>query len=169
MCLVAYYTKWNHFLPRWQYLKAPKNYKIQRSLSTCASINICQSQERISFWNIFFNSSQISVSLKTNSLLSAIQFNSVAQSGPNLCDPMDSSMPGLHAHHQLLEFTQTHVCWVGGAIQPSHPLSSSSPPAFNLSKQGLLKRISSSYQVVKVLEFQLQQQSFQWTLRTDLL
>ena len=62
------------------------------------------------------------------------QFSSVGQSCPNLCDPMDSSMPGLHAHHQLLEFTQTHVYWVGNAIQPSHPLSSPSPPTFNLSQ-----------------------------------
>ena len=59
------------------------------------------------------------------------QFSSVGQSCPNLCDPMDSSMPGLHAHHQLLEFTQTHVHCVNDAIQLSHPLSSSSPPTFN--------------------------------------
>ena len=73
-------------------------------------------------------------------------------------------------HHQLLEFTQTHVHWVGDAIQASHPLSSPSLPAFNLSQQqGLFKWVSSSHQVAKVLEFQLQHQSFQWTLRTDLL
>ena len=73
-------------------------------------------------------------------------------------------------HHQLLESTQTHVHWVGDTIQPSHPLSSPSPPALNLSQhQGLFKWVSSSHQVAKVLEFQLQHQSFQWTLRTDLL
>ena len=83
---------------------------------------------------------------------------------------MNCSMPGLPVHHQLLEFTQTHVHGVGDAIQPSHPLSSPSPPALNLSQhQGLFEGVSSSYQVAKVLEFQLQLQSFQGTLRNDLL
>ena len=63
-----------------------------------------------------------------------LQFSSVAQSYSTLCDPMDCSMPGLPVHHQLLELTQTHVHWVGDTIQPSHPLSSPSPPAFNLSQ-----------------------------------
>ena len=62
-------------------------------------------------------------------------FSSVTHSCPTLCDPMDCSMPGLPVHHQLLEFTQTHVHWVSDAIQPSHPLSSPSPPGFNLSQQ----------------------------------
>ena len=83
---------------------------------------------------------------------------------------MDCSMPGLPVHCQLLEFTQTHVHWVGDAIQPSHPLSSPSPPAFNLSKnQGLFQWLSSSHQLVKVLKFQLQHQSFQWIFRTNSL
>ena len=70
--------------------------------------------------------------------ISAVQFSSVAQSCLTHCDPMDCSMPGLPVHHQLLEFTQTHVHWVGDAIQPSHPLSSPSSLAFNLSwHQGL--------------------------------
>ena len=74
------------------------------------------------------------------------QFSSVAQSCPTLCDPMDCSMPDLPVHHQLLEFTQTHVHLVGDAIQPSHPLSSPSLPTFNLSQhQGLLKWVSSSH------------------------
>ena len=95
--------------------------------------------------------------------------SSVAQSCLTLCDPMNHSTPGLPVHHQLLEFTQTHVYWVGDAIQPSHPLSSPSPPALNLSQhQGLFKWVSSLHQVAKVLEFQLQRQSFQWT-PTDLL
>ena len=101
--------------------------------------------------------------------LSKREFSSVAQSCPTLCDPMNHSTPGLPVRHQLLEFTQTHVHWVGDAIQPSHPLSSTSP-AVNLSQhQGLFKWVSSSHQVAKILEFQLQHQSFQWTLRTDLL
>ena len=71
-------------------------------------------------------------------------------------------MPGLPVHHQLLELAQTHVHWVGDANQPFHPLLSPSPPAFNLSQhRGLLKSISCSHQVAKVLEFQLQHQSFQ--------
>ena len=74
---------------------------------------------------------------------------------------MDCSTPGFPVHHQLPEFTQTHVHWVGDAIQPSHPLSSPSPPAFNLSQhQGLFQWVSSSHQVAKVLEFQLQHQLF---------
>ena len=77
--------------------------------------------------------------------LCAAQFSSVAQSCPTLCNPMDCSTPGLPVHHQLLEFTQTHVYWVGDAIQPSHPLSSPSSSAFNLSQhQGLFNWVSSS-------------------------
>ena len=99
-----------------------------------------------------------------------IQFSSVAQLCPTLWDPMDCNTPGLPVHHQLPEFTQTHVCWVGDAIQPSHPLSAPSPPALNLSQhQDLFKWVSSSHQVAKVLEFQLQYQSFQWPFRTDSL
>ena len=79
-------------------------------------------------------------------------------------------MPGLPDHHQLPEFTQTHVHWVGDSIQPSHPLSSPSPPAFNLSQhQGLFKWVTSSHQMAKISEFQLQHQSFQWIFRTDFL
>ena len=94
----------------------------------------------------------------------------IAQSCLTLFDPMNHSTSGLLVHHQLLQFTQTHLHWVSDAIQPSHPLSSPSPPALNLSQhQGLFKWVSLSHQVVKVLEFQLQHQSFQWTPRTDLL
>ena len=77
-------------------------------------------------------------------------------------------MPGFPVHHQLPELTQTHVHWVSDVIQPSHPLSSPSPPTFNLSQhQGLFKWVSYFHQVAKVLEFQLQHQSFQWIFRTD--
>ena len=97
-------------------------------------------------------------------------FSSVAQSCPTLCNPMNHSMPGLPVPYQLPESTQTHVHWISDAIQPSHPLSSPSPPAPNLSRhQGLFLWVSSSHQVAKVLEFQVQYQSFQWTLRADLL
>ena len=95
---------------------------------------------------------------------------SVTQSCPTLCDPMDCSMPGFLVLHHLLQLIQTHVHWVSDTTQPSHPLSSPSPPAFNFSQhQGLFKWVSSSHQVAKVLEFQLQHQSFQWSPRTDLL
>ena len=101
---------------------------------------------------------------------SSVQLNSVAQSCPTLCNPMDCITTGLPVHHQLLELAQTCVHQVGDAIQPSHPLSSPSPPAFDLSQhQDLFQWVSSSHQVAKVLEFQLQHQSFQWTPRTDLL
>ena len=97
-----------------------------------------------------------------------VQFSSVTQSCPTLCDTMNRSMPGLPVHHQLPEFTQTHVHRVSDAIQPSYPLSSPSPPALNLSQhQGLFQWVSFSHQVTKVLELQLQHQSFQWTPRND--
>ena len=83
---------------------------------------------------------------------------------------MNHSTPGLPVHHKLLEFTQTHTHRVGDAIQPSHPLSSPSPPAPNPSQhQGLFQRVNTSHEVTKVLEFQPQHQFFQWTPRTDLL
>ena len=101
---------------------------------------------------------------------SSVQFSSVAQPCPTLCDPMDCSTPGFHGHHQLLEPTQTHVHRVGDAIQPSHLLSSPSPPAFSLSQhQGLFQSVSSSHQVAKLLVFQLQHQSLQWIFRTGFL
>ena len=101
---------------------------------------------------------------------SSFQFSSVAQSCLTLCNPMNHSTPGLPVHHQLLKFTQTHAHRVSDAIQPSHPLSSPSPPAPNPSQhQGLFEWVNSLHQVPKVLEFQLQHQSFQRTPRTDLL
>ena len=113
-----------------------------------------------------FNVSSCTILFKVLS----VQFSSVAQSRPTLCDPMNGSTLGLPVHHQLPESIQAHVHCVGDTIQPSHPLSSPSPPALNLSQhQGLLKSVSSPYQVAKVLEFQLQHQSLQWTPRTCLL
>ena len=86
--------------------------------------------------------------------------SSVIQLCPTLWDPMDCSTTGFPVHHQLLELAQTHVHWVGDAIQPSHPLSALYPPAFNLAQhQGLFQWVSSSHQMTKVLEFQLQHQS----------
>ena len=94
----------------------------------------------------------------------------VAKSCLTFCDPMDCSTPGFPVLHYLSEFAQTHVHWVSDAIQPSCPLLSPSPPAFNLAQhQGLLQWTSSSHQVAKVLELQLQHQSFQWIFRVDFL
>ena len=95
---------------------------------------------------------------------------SVAKSCPTLFGSLDHSMPGFPVFHYLLEFAQTHVHWVGDAIRPSHPPSSPSPPALNLFQhQGLFQWVSSSHQVAKALEFQLQHQSFQRIFRTDFL
>ena len=95
---------------------------------------------------------------------------SVAQLCPTLWDPMDCSMPGFSVLHYLPEFVQTHVHWVSDAIQPSHPLSSPSPPALNLSQHpDLFQWVSSLHQVAKVLKLQLQHQSFQWIFRVDFL
>ena len=105
---------------------------------------------------------------ENRSIKIAYQFSWVAQSCPTLCNPMNCSIPALAVHHQLLEFTQTH--FHQDAIQPSHPLSSPSPPAPNPSQhQSLFQWVNSSYEVAKVLEFQLQHQSFQQTPRTNLL
>ena len=94
--------------------------------------------------------------LKLASFVSVQSVSSVAQTCLTLCDPMNRSTPGLPVHHQLPEFTQTHGRWVSDAIQPSHPLSSPSPPALNPSKhQGLFQWVNSSHEVAKVFEFQL--------------
>ena len=96
------------------------------------------------------------------------QFSSVTQLCLTLCDPMNRSTPGLPVHHQLPESTQTDVHWVGDAIQPSHPLSSPSPPAFSLSQHwGLFQWVSPLHEVAKGLE--LQHQSFQWIFTVDFL
>ena len=93
-----------------------------------------------------------------------------AQSCLALCDPEGCSASGLPVHHRLPELTQTHVHWVGDAIQPSHPLLSPFPPTFNLSQhQSLFKWISFSHHVAKGLELQLHHQSCQWMFRTDFL
>ena len=95
------------------------------------------------------------------------EFSSVTQLCLTLCYPMSLGLP---VHHQFLEFTQAHAHWVSDAIQPFHPLSSPSPPALSFSQyQGLFQSVSPSHQVAKILEFQLQHQSFQWIFRIDLL
>ena len=115
--------------------------------------------------------SPLSPSLRDSSVpLCFLLFSSVAQSCPTLCDPINRSTPGLLVHHQLPEFTQTHVHLVSDAIQPSHPLSSPSAPAPNPSQhQSLFQWVNSLHEVPKVLELQLQHHSFQRNPRADLL
>ena len=117
----------------------------------CGTVHgVAKSQTRLSYFH------------HHHSRLHIGQFSSVAQSRPTLCDPMNHSTPGLPVYHQLPESTQTHVHRVCDAIQPSHPLLSPSSPAPNPSQhQGLFQCVSSSHEVAKVLEFQLQHQSFQ--------
>ena len=99
----------------------------------------------------------------------ALLCSSVTQPCPTLCNPMNCSTPGFPVLHHLL-FAQTHVHWIGDAIQSPHPLPSPSPPAFNLFQhQGLFHWVGSSNQVAKILELQLQHQSFQWIFRVDFL
>ena len=101
-------------------------------------------------------------------LLATIICCLVAKSCPTLYNPVDCSIPGLPVHHYLQEFAQTHVHWVGDAIQSSHPISLPSPSALNLSQhQGLFQWVCSLHQVTKVLELQPQHQSFQWIFRVD--
>ena len=129
------------------FLKLAKNMEVHGS----SLVEVCLGE----FWALYYQCVFSSVQL-----LSRVR----------LCDAMNHSTPGLPFQHQLPESSQTHVHWVSDAIQPSHPLSSPSPPALNLSQhQGLFQWVSSLHQVAKVLEFQLQHQSFQWTPRTDLL
>ena len=100
---------------------------------------------------------RVIITIFLNSIyMHSVQFSSVAQLCPTLCDPINRSMPGLPVHHQLPEFTQTHVHRVSEAIQPSHPLSPPSPPAANPSqRQNLFQLVNSSHEVAKTLEFQL--------------
>ena len=138
---------------------APKDLKCSRFmfsvLAFCIKLFVCNNSILYLDVHIHLNSSYRN------------GFSSV-QSCPTLCDPC--STPRLPVHHQLPEFTQIRVHWVGDAIQPSHPLLPPSPPAFNLSQhQDFFIWISSSHQVAKVLVFQLQHQSFQWIFRVDFL
>ena len=139
----------------------------QGSLASCSPWG-CKELDTTEWLNWYWLGDINKGAVFTNNI--SVQFSSVAQSCPTLCDPMNRSTPGLPVHHKLPEITQTHFHWVGDAIQPSHPLSSPSPPAPSPSQhQGLFQWVNSSHEMAKVLEFWLQHQSFQWTPRTDLL
>ena len=122
-------------------------------------------------WRIRFHKNEICSSKYTIWYsIDKTSISSVIQLCLTLFSPMNRSTPGFPVHYHLPELTQTHVHWVGDAIQPSHPLSSPSPPAFNLSQhQGLFQWVSSLHQVAEVLKFQLQHQSSQWIFRTGFL
>ena len=110
----------------------------------------------VAHWSIIFGMAGITLLVSTVvfPVFSIVQFSLVVQSCLTLCEPMNHSMPGLPVHHQLLASIQTHVHWVGGAIQPSHPLPYPSPLAFNLFQhQGLFKWVSSSHQWPKYWSF----------------
>ena len=128
-----------------------------------------QSNKKIRHLHARFSKEGIDMAIKHIKMCSiswVLQFSCSVMS--DSLQPQGLQHASFPVHHQLPELTQTHVHWIGNAIQPSHPLSSASPPAFNLSQhQGLFQGVSSSHQVAKVLEFQLQ--SFQWIFRTDFL
>ena len=149
--LISFRSDWFHLLAVQETLKSLLQYH-----SSKASILQCSA----------FFIVQLSHPYMTTGKTISLILSSVAQLCPNLCDPMNRSIPGLPVHYQFLEFTQTHVHWVSDAIQPSHPLLFPFPPTLNLSQhQGLFKWVSSSHQVAKGLELQLQHQSFQRTPR----
>ena len=136
-------------LPKWLYPRVPAS-SVWESRWLCLD-SVCSNRWRV-VSHCGFN----------RLLVFTFQFSSVAQSCLTLCDPVNCSTPGLPLHYQLLESTHTHVHCVGDAIQLSHPLLFPSPPALHLSQhQGLFKWVSSSHQMAKVLDFQLQHQSFQ--------
>ena len=144
----SYYT-WSHFSPqseppRWSSSIQPA----WQTLSFLFMVSI--------FYFYYFGINRQAALDSLWSKHQSVQFNSVAQSGPTLCNPMNRRTPGLPVHHHLPEFTQTHVHQVSDAIQPSHPPSSPSPPAPNPSQhQSLFQWVNSSHEVTKVLEFQL--------------
>ena len=135
-----------HWVSKNIYMQNPKTVKTDRLSSSdiFLSLTFLDIWERQEDWFYF------------SLVLHSVQFSSVTQSCPTLCNPMNCSTPGLPVHHQLPEFTQTHGHQVSDAIQPSHPLSFPSPPAPNPSQhQSLFQWVNSSHEVAKVLEFQL--------------
>ena len=154
-CKKKQYTIWLRTKPS----ESPNSHIPEHfySFSRCHSRKRRKKKKAIVLSHIFvwsLNSSNFA-----SAYIMSVQFSHV-----RLFDPMNHSSPGLPVYHQLPEFTQTHVHRVGDAIQPSHPLSCPSPPAPNpFQHQGLFQWVNSSHEVAKVLEFQLQRQSFQWT------
>ena len=131
---------------QWLELHQTKNFcTVKEAINKMKKI-YCSSMKIKIYIYITYSIQYIYSTNKLNKIFNTYQFSSAAQSCLHLCDPMDCSTPGLLVHHQLLKLTQTHVCWVGYDIQPSHPLSSPSSPVLNLSQhQGLIKWVSLSH------------------------
>ena len=143
------WIKWSSFILIPQTKCTPKSWSALRITHLSYLCSVTTVHQSMQVWTN-------AISKHSPIFLTSVQFSSGTQSCLTLCDPMNRSTPGLPVHHQLPEFTQTHVHWVGDAIQPSHPLSSPSPPAPNPSQyQSLFQWVNSSHEVAKVLEFQL--------------
>ena len=128
------------------YVTGPDQWVVSKNYMSLSKVKAfkCQSGPSKSFLSLCSSNQQVQIGGHSLACI-PVQFSSVAQSCPTLVDPMDCSTPGLPVHHQLPELTQTHVHWVSDAIQPSHPLLSPSPPAFNLSQhQGQMSQFSAS-------------------------
>ena len=135
-------------------------------LRACSVTQSCPTSWRPYGWTVAWQAPLSMGFSRQGYWFSSIQFSRIWL----FATPWTAAPQAFPVHHQLPEPTQTHVHWVSNAIQPSHPWSSPSPPSLNLSQhQGLFKWVRFSHEVAKVLEFQLQHQSFQWTPRTDIL
>ena len=142
----------------------------ERQKCSCSITSLYKAQNPAKLNDISFEG-YIGVPFKRNEMINTtLLISSVVQLCLTLCHRTDCSTPGFPIHYQLPKPTQIHVHCISDAIQPSHPLLSPTPPAFNLSlHQGLFQWVSSSHQVAKLFKFQLHHQSFQWIFRTDLL
>ena len=151
----------------WNFLSFGEEFWVTSSVMSSSS-GFLYSDLHNKLWNASIKFLTLVIIFCFSKSMYSVQFSCSVMS--DSLRPYGLSMPGLPVHHQLPELAQTHVHRVGGAIQPSHPLSSPSPPTFNLSQhQSVSQWVSSSHQVARVLEFQLQHQSFQWIFRTDFL
>ena len=154
--------KWKLFEPLWKIVEQPQEIKNGTTIGFSNHSSRCISKGNKTIISkrylnsVFIVALFIIINLWKWPKCHSVQFSSVTQSCPTLCDPMNRSTPGLSVHHQLPEFTQIHLHQVSDAIQSSHPLSSPSPPAPNPSQhQSLFQWVNSLREVAKVLEFQL--------------
>ena len=149
---------WHHRLNRYDFEQVLGVGNRQGSLAYCSS-GVAKCRTWLNNWTDWNSVGKLDSHMQKNETgplcyITSVQFSSGVQSCPTLCYPMDCSTLGLPVHRQLPEFTQTHVHCVSDAIQPSHPMLSPSPPAFNLSQhQGLFQWVGSPHQVARVLEF----------------
>ena len=161
------------FFTNWTIREAQANYDLHQF----GKLNLCSQNENFCLSSLPFSTRMWSI-LKFMIIVTHTSLIRIFSPCIDCClvarfdslRPHGLQQPGIPVYHELLEFTQTQVHWVSDVVQPSHPLSSPSPPALSLSQhQGVFNWVSSLYQVAEVLEFQLQHQSFQWIVRTDFL